>query len=324
MKGKQDVAVRELSALAALRAAEARFAAAFAASPIPMAITTLSDGRYVEVNEAFEHQIGYSRLDVHGRTSLELGIWPTPDDRAEMVAALREDKAIRSRKTVFRTKSGSLITTLYSASIIEADGQPCVLAAILDITAQRLAEDALRESEAEARERSAFLQTLIESSPMGILVGGPDHLVTLSNAAFERLFQYSSAEAIGRDPDDLIGIPNSLEATGFSRQVMSGKSVHATAIRRRKDGSRIHVEVHATPLFSGGTYIGCVGTYQDITERAQVARELHDDIRQRLALVAAQLAAQTAPDLEASRRLIDDILSDILRLSRRLHPAAPE
>ena len=324
MRDKQDVAAREMSALAALRASEARFAAAFAASPIPMAITTLAEGRYVEVNEAFEHQIGYSRLDVHGRTSLELGVWPTPGDRLGMIAALMEEKAIRSRKTVFRTKSGNLITTLYSASLIEADGQPCVLAAILDISAQRLAEDALRESEAEARERSAFLQILIESSPMGILVGGPDHLVTLSNSAFERLFQYSSAEAIGRDPDDLIGIPDSPEAAGFSRQVMSGTSVHAATIRRRKDGSRIHVEVHATPIFSGGAFVGCFGTYQDITERVQLASELHDDIRQRLALVARQLAGQTTPGLEASRTLVDELLSDILRLSRRLHPAPPE
>ena len=324
MKDKPDVAAREMSALAALRASEARFAAAFAASPIPMAITTLAEGRYVEVNEAFEHQIGYSRREVHGRTSMELGVWPTPGDRAGMVTAMMEEKAIRSRKTAFRTKSGSLITTLYSASLIEADGQPCVLAAILDITAQRLAEDALRESEAEARERSAFLHTLIESSPMGILVGGPDHLVTLSNSAFERFFQYSPAEAIGRDPDDLIGIPNSPEAADFSRQVMGGQSVHATTIRRRKDGSRIHVEVDATPLFSGGTLIGCVGIYQVITERAQLARELHDGIRQRLALVAVQLAAQTTPGLEASRTLVDDILSDILQLSRRLYPGPPE
>ena len=104
---RQEVLAREESALAALRASEARFAAAFAASPIPMAITTLADGRYVEVNEAFECQIGYSRLEVHGRTSLELGVWPTPGARMNMVTALAEQKAIRSWKVSFRTKSGA-------------------------------------------------------------------------------------------------------------------------------------------------------------------------------------------------------------------------
>ena len=78
MKEKQDVAAREVSALAALRASEARFAAAFAASPIPMAITTLAEGRYVEVTEAFEHQIGYIHRDVHVRTSLDIGVEPRP------------------------------------------------------------------------------------------------------------------------------------------------------------------------------------------------------------------------------------------------------
>jgi len=44
MERRGDVVARETSALEALRASEARFSAAFAASPIPMAITTLAEG----------------------------------------------------------------------------------------------------------------------------------------------------------------------------------------------------------------------------------------------------------------------------------------
>ena len=226
----------------ALRDSEGGFAAAFTASPIAMAITTLDEGRYVDVNEAFEQQIGYSRLEVCGRTSLEMAVWPTPADRQAMVTALKERDTIRSRPTVFRTKSGGLITTLYSATLIEVDGLPCVLAAIQDITAQRMAEDALRESEAKFR-------LLAETSPLAILLGGADHRVRFCNPAFERTFQYASDETIGKDPDDLISLPENAEASDISRRVLSGQSVHATAIRRRKDGSRIHVDLHAAPLY---------------------------------------------------------------------------
>lgn len=261
MDRDRDVVAREASALAALRASEARFAAAFAASPIPMAITTLATGRYVEVNEAFERQIGYHRLEIHGKTSLEVNVWPTPADRAAMIAELQEHKSIRSRKTEFRTKSGKLITTLYSASLIEADGQPCVLAAILDITAQRLAEDALRESEAKFR---VLAEALVEHSPFGILVGGADHLVRSCNPAFERMFLYPAAEVVGRDPDEIVGGPEKGEAVDVSRRVLSGETVRLTAIRRRKDGSPIHVDIQAIPLFSNGEFIGCFGIYQEV------------------------------------------------------------
>jgi PAS domain S-box-containing protein len=316
-----------------------------------MAITTLGEGRYVEVNDAFIQQVGHTRREMIGRTSLELAVWPTPRDRAAMMAALRAGQTIRSRKTIFRTKGGGLITTAYSAVVIDFDGQSCVLASIEDITAQILAEEALRESQQEAIERTAFLQALVQNSPFAIVVGGPDHKIRFCNAAFERIFRYSADEVIGKDPDDLIGLPDSSEAADFSRQVMSGRTVRATAIRRRKDGSTLHVEFHAVPLFSDGAFVGCFGIYQDITERvtseaslkalrrrltlvqeeerAHLARELHDDISQRLALVALQLAQLTSRNsakalrepMSATKKLVDEILGDLHRLARRIHPS---
>ena len=53
--GRKDSA----SASHALRASETRFAAAFDSSPVPMAITSLAEGRYIEVNDAFVKQIGF-------------------------------------------------------------------------------------------------------------------------------------------------------------------------------------------------------------------------------------------------------------------------
>jgi PAS domain S-box-containing protein len=72
----------------ALQASESRFAAAFDASPVPMAITSLAEGRYLEVNDAFVRQIGFDRTEIIGRTSLEIDVWPTAADRTAMVAAL--------------------------------------------------------------------------------------------------------------------------------------------------------------------------------------------------------------------------------------------
>ena len=87
----RDVTERVLTARA-LRASEDRFTTAFHASPIAMAITTVDEGRYLEINDAFERQIGYTRDEIVGRTSLELNVWPSPDDRAAMIATLERQK----------------------------------------------------------------------------------------------------------------------------------------------------------------------------------------------------------------------------------------
>ena len=118
------------------------------------------------------------------------------------------------------------------------------MATAFDITASK-------QHQQQFIERTAFLQTLVENSPFGILVGGPDHRVRFCNPAFERIFLYTAEEVIGQDPDDLIGLPDSTEASDISRRVLSGHTVQATAVRRRKDGSTVHVEFHAVPLFSG-------------------------------------------------------------------------
>src|SRR5262249_26616615 len=133
------------------QAPDDRFSTAFYSSPIAMAITTLAEGRYVDVNEAFVRQMGYARSEICGHTSLELKVWPSPDDRLAMVTRLKKQKSLRDENAQFRTKSGRLITTLYSAGLITLGGQLCVLAAIADITAQKLAEEGLRESESKFR-----------------------------------------------------------------------------------------------------------------------------------------------------------------------------
>jgi signal transduction histidine kinase len=153
----------------------------------------------------------------------------------------------------------------------------------------------------------------------------------------------------------LIGLPDSSEAFDISRRVLSGEVVHHTGVRRRKDGSSVDVEFHAVPLMESGEFAGCFGIYQDITERiasekklralrsrltrvqdeerAHFARELHDDIGQRLVLLTIQLtqlqneARTLAPslgkDLDGSRRLAEELCADAQRISHRLHPTQP-
>ena len=110
------------------RVSEEKFENIFHSSPVAFSITTLEEGRFLEVNSAFECRYGYRREEVLGRTVHELGIWDDPADRKLLTAQLRRGGPIRNVITRLRTKSGEIKLTAYSADRIQFDGQTCILA----------------------------------------------------------------------------------------------------------------------------------------------------------------------------------------------------
>ena len=110
------------------KASEESFQKVFRFSPIPFSITTLDEGRFIDVNAAFESRYGYSRDELIGRTVREVAIWDDPADRALMIAQLSKGGPVRNVITRIRTKSGEIKVIAYSADRIQFEGKPCVLA----------------------------------------------------------------------------------------------------------------------------------------------------------------------------------------------------
>jgi two-component system cell cycle sensor histidine kinase/response regulator CckA len=129
----------------ALRNSEAKFAKAFNANPSGMAITTM-DGRVVDVNEAFLRTLGHTRAAAIGRSTVELGLWRSAEERARVIEEAQEDGRVRPVEIEGRTKEGTMLTLLYSAELIELDGAPHVLLLTTDITERRHLEAQLRQA----------------------------------------------------------------------------------------------------------------------------------------------------------------------------------
>lgn len=123
-----------------LRRSEERFSKAFNFSPLNMSITRLADGSFVEVNTAEDRVQGYSPQDLAGRTSVEVGAWLTPEDRAAFVELIRHDGRVHAYDTVMRHKDGSLRQTRLWAELIEVDQEPCILSCTVDITEEKRRE----------------------------------------------------------------------------------------------------------------------------------------------------------------------------------------
>jgi PAS domain S-box-containing protein len=135
----RDVTER-VTAERALRLSEAKFAAAFRATPCAIAISTIGEGRVLEINDACEAQTGYHRSEVIGRTGLDLGLWIDPAERAAIIAELKEWGKVTNREVRWRSKAGDELSILFSADTIAMRGQQHMLSVALDITAHKQVE----------------------------------------------------------------------------------------------------------------------------------------------------------------------------------------
>lgn len=141
-------AVREAEArTVALRESEERFRAVFDKSPIIIALLTLPDGRFAEVNAAGLAAFGYTREEVVGRTSIELNIWSDMGAREHYIHLFQTVGSFSGYETEMRRKNGELFTALYSGNLIKVGGQTYSLNTLQDITVQKQAVERLRQSQ---------------------------------------------------------------------------------------------------------------------------------------------------------------------------------
>ena len=106
-----------------------------------------------------------------------------------------------------------------------------------------------RRTEQELQQRTGFLNTLIADNPLAIAVGDAEGRFQLVNPAFEKLFGYSSAEALGRTVAELTYPPTlSVDKASARLTKVKFETIHETTKRRKKSGDLVDVEVHTVPL----------------------------------------------------------------------------
>lgn len=129
----RDITRRKL-AEEALQESEDKFSRAFRASPDLIRITRLSDGKYVEVNDAFLEITGYSREEIIGTYLDQNELWADPKEREMITHLLISEGRIRNQEIKFKIKSGKILMGLVSAEFIDIGGEKHVLAVTRDIT----------------------------------------------------------------------------------------------------------------------------------------------------------------------------------------------
>lgn len=185
----------------------------------------------------------------------------------------------------------------------------------------------------------AYLQLLIEHSPIAIVMLNSSHQAERCNPAFEKMFGFKRSEIVNRNFDTLIARGNMLEdAKRYTFSVLQGEKVQVVTRRRRKDGVWIDVEMLGIPLIIDGILRGVYGLYMDISEQTRaesslrqlsrelmhsqenekrrIARELHDATAQELALLSMRLG-ELKRRLPAENNGILELVNNIRDLARQ-------
>lgn len=120
-----------------VRQSHDRFQHLFQSSPAAICLSTLAQGLILEVNESWIQLTGFTRAEALGRTTMDLGLWLTLDQRTELVEQARRLGGARNVETQFRTKSGEVRVALMSVEIVDLGLQRCLIYTIADITEKK-------------------------------------------------------------------------------------------------------------------------------------------------------------------------------------------
>ncbi len=209
---EQEISDRTL-AETAQRALEDKFSKAFQCTPHPITITSMKDGRHLEVNDAFLRTTGYTSEEVIGRTAIELKLWTKMEQRVNLFETLVNQGYIRDYEFEFCNRWGERRTALLSADIINLRGEECLLSVTNDITQRKQAEEALAKAKEAAeqanRAKSEFLANMSHElrTPLNAILGFTQ---VMSRDSSLKRDQRENLEIIARSGEHLLELINDI------------------------------------------------------------------------------------------------------------------
>lgn len=278
-------------------------------------IHILQDDKFAYVNPKFAEIFGYAAEEILAFGSLtEIAV---KEDREMISAQVRQrlNNDVPRAQYEFRglRKDGRVIDIEVRGSRTELHGRPAVIGSLIDITDRKLADAALKESEARYR-------ALVENAPTGVFVNIDDRFAYVNPA----LCQLLGAES----KDQLLGEPifkrihpdlNTIVRERIEHLLQQGDIVPLMDQRYlRLDGSEVEVQTLAAPFVLQGRRAALV-MVNDVTERKTMERTLKQTTERMQLLSRQLLRAQEAERAHVARELHDEIGQVLTAIGFHLH-----
>ena len=316
-----------------------KFYMAFRLCPFIMTIHSFPDMTVLDVNEAYERKTGLRRDEVVGRTMFEIGLWTEHEAMTRAVEKLKEEGKIYNLEVRFRNKAGQDFNALASSELFDEEEGQRVLSILEDISIRKRAEDSLRVSETKFRR-------VFQEAGIGMLIGTLDGHYIAANPAFCEMVGYSEEELFDKTFRSLIH-PHDLQymEQKLKSAVDDGTKFYRVEFRHlHKNRSVVWTESTASLVRNpDGTLLYFVAGVVDITrrkeaemvaanlsgrliqaqedERRHFAREIHDDIGQRAAVISIGLheLRKSFDSNDPRETSIQNLVNSMAALSEDLH-----
>ena len=261
-----DITERK-QAEALLRDSEEKFSRAFNASPISLSISRMGDGKFLEVNESFLRDKGYTRDEVVGRRAGEINIWANQNESHNLMTMMKAQGHVHNMEMQYFNRDSSLRTGLVSAEFIKLGNEPCMLVLNNDITQQKQAEEQLR-----------LLSSVTKQVTDCTIITDPEFKITYINQAGLDMCGYTFDELKGKDLSCTNVIPpNEEQKKELRKATDEGKVYNAIIPKRRKDGTTMICDCRLSPMYDDkGNIVSHIDVQRDITRQKDVEAKLQE------------------------------------------------
>lgn len=256
----------------ALQASEEKFSSAFRYSPMLMAIVSLSDGRYIDVNETWNNYFGFTEGEALAANAKRVSIWTKGGERRILWDVIGAGHTVYNAEFRARKKNGESIMCLWSCTPIWLKGEICALLVGSDISERKKAEEALA---AEKDRVSVTLSNIGE----GVITTDANGQIILMNDVVQTILNKAAAEFVGQHIVDLL--------TEFNIKVDTGIMFLGKEQEEKEELSNVlfnvsleinHderiIEVNRASIVSAdGVFNGHVWVMRDITEKLKMEEE---------------------------------------------------
>ena len=252
----------------ALQEEKNRFEIIFNNTPELMLISRLSDGCITHANDAAVRASGYSREEIIGNTTVNLGVWQRAEDRQRMLDALNQTGHCHNIEVEVTAKNGQVFIGSVSAVVTSLDGVPHIVSTVRDVTERKRLETELQRSE-------TLLRSTLESTDEGILMIAQDGHVLSANKRFMELWRVPKY-LVDTGKDDLLlahVLEQLVDPEAFLHQVrrLYNSYEEARDVLHFKDG---RVFARFTRALSVDEESGRIWCFKDITEEARTQTAL--------------------------------------------------
>ncbi len=331
-----------------------QFSDAFYMSPAVLAITRLSDGKFIEANKSFLDVFEFNREEVIGHTSTELKLW-SPENRKKLLSIQLQSGGLPNTELEVKSKSGRIVNIVFSSRPMEVEGEICLITTMIDITGQKKADEALKKSQALLLESMEKIRIITKNTPDHILVQDKDLRYTL---VINPQLGFKESDMIGKTDYDLVSKPEAAKINLIKTRVIeTGKPENIGAYLSARDGKSEYLEGTYVPnIDDKGNVQGLIGYFRNVTERklaeeeirksreqieqlyrhvnkireeerTNISREIHDELGQSLAGLKIDLINMKEnldvllqEKLNRAISLLDKTIKSVRKISSDLRP----